>query len=220
MAEIKISDKLREKCPQVAIGCIEANVDVYDGCDKLWKLIDNKCQTLKETIIQNDILKIKNIEASRKAYKSLGKDPSRYRLSSESLVKRVVKDMGLYKVNNVVDINNLISLKSFCSVGTYDLDKISNIIYFNVGGKGENYEGIGRGLINIENLPVFEDEKGKFGSTTSDSVRAMITKDTKHILMNIISFNGDGELSDYIDYSIELLKKYSNATILDSKIIK
>ncbi|WP_042273148.1 B3/B4 domain-containing protein [[Clostridium] dakarense] len=220
MIEIKISDKLKEKCPKVAIGCIEANVDVYDGCDKLWKLIDNKCSTIKETITQSDILKIKNIEASRKAYKSLGKDPSRYRLSSESLVKRVVKDMGLYKVNNVVDINNLISLKSFCSVGTYDLDKVSGVICFNVGGKEERYDGIGRGSINIENLPVFEDEKGKFGSTTSDSVRAMITKDTKHILMNIISFNEDEELNDYIDYGIELLKKYSNATILDSKIIK
>lgn len=220
MVKIKISDELKKKCPQVAIGCIEADVDVYDGCDKLWKLIDNRCSTIRESIAQSDILEIKNIDTSRKAYKNLGKDPSRYRLSSESLVKRVVKGMALYKVNNIVDINNLISLKSFCSVGTYDLDKVSGVIYFNVGGEKERYDGIGRGSINIENLPVFEDDKGKFGSTTSDSVRAMITKDTKHILMNIISFNGDEELNDYIDYGVELLKKYSNATILDSKIIK
>ncbi|MGX4599366.1 B3/B4 domain-containing protein [Faecalimicrobium sp. JNUCC 81] len=220
MVEIKISDELKKKCPQVAIGCIEANVDVYDGCDKLWKLIDDKCSTIRESITQSDILKIKNIDASRKAYKSLGKDPSRYRLSSQSLVKRVVKGMELYKVNNIVDINNLISLKSFFSVGTYDLYKVSGVIYFNVGCNEERYDGIGRGSINIENLPVFEDEKGKFGSTTSDSVRAMTTKDTKHILMNIISFNGYEELNDYIEYGIKLLKKYSNATILDSKVIK
>lgn len=59
MVEIKISDELKKKCPQVAIGCIEANVDVYDGCDKLWKLIDDKCSTIRESITQSDILKIK-----------------------------------------------------------------------------------------------------------------------------------------------------------------
>ena len=78
-------------------------------------------------------MKIKNIETSRIAYKKLGKDPSRYRLSSESLAKRVVKGMDLYKVNNVVDINNLISLESFYSVGTYDLSKLGKEIIFTVG---------------------------------------------------------------------------------------
>ncbi len=44
-----------------------------------------------------------------------------------------VKGMNLYKVNNVVDINNLISLESFYSVGTYDLIKLGKEIIFTVG---------------------------------------------------------------------------------------
>ncbi|WP_456060318.1 phenylalanine--tRNA ligase beta subunit-related protein, partial [Brachyspira pilosicoli] len=82
------------------------------------------------------------------------------------------------KFFNIVDINNLISLHTCYSVGTYDLDKVKGSITFTVGEENERYEGIGRGSINLENLPVFEDEDGKFGSTTSDSIKAMITNDT------------------------------------------
>ena len=84
--------------------------------------------------------------------------------------------------------------------------------------KNQRYDGIGRGSINLENLPVFEDEIGKFGSTTSDSERAMITSDTKHILMNIIAFDKDKELNRYLDYAIDLLEKYADAVIIDKKV--
>ncbi len=220
MINIKISEELKEKCPEVSLGCIEAEVIVEEGRDELWNLINSRCDEIQATIKPEEVLKIPNIDSSRSAYKKLGKDPSRYRLSSESLVKRIVKGLGLYRVNNVVDINNLISMTSGYSVGTYDLDKIEGTIKFVIGGKGETYSGIGRGPINLENLPVFEDEKGKFGSSTSDSERAMITAETKHILMNIISFHGDEELKEHIEGAIELLKKYADATVIESKIIR
>ena len=117
-----------------------------------------------------------------------------------------------------MDINNLISLETLYSVGTYDLDKVKGSITFTVGNKDERYEGIGRGSINLENLPVFEDEEGKFGSTTSDSVKAMITNDTTRILMNIIAFEEDKNLESYIQYSKKLLEKFADATIIDTKI--
>lgn len=219
MIEIKILDKLKEKCPQVAIGCVIADVDVTEGSDKLWSVINNKCNYIEGTIESDQITKIENIKTSRMAYKSLGKDPSRYRLSSESLVKRIVKGMGLYKVNNVVDINNLVSLESFYSVGTYDLQKIDSTIYFTVGEEGERYDGIGRSSINLTNLPVFEDKNGKFGSTTSDSNRAMITNDTKKILMNIISFNGTNKLNNMMKYAKELIVEHANGRNIECKII-
>lgn len=218
MINIKISNKLKEKCPNTTVASIEAEVSVRDGDEHLWEIINDKCEEIKNNIKKNEVLKIKNIEASRIAYKKLGKDPSRYRLSSESLAKRVVKGMNLYKVNNVVDINNLISLESFYSVGTYDLSKLGKEIIFTVGEENQRYYGIGRGSINLENLPVFEDEIGKFGSTTSDSERAMITSDTKHILMNIIAFDKDKELNRYLDYAIDLLEKYADAVIIDKKV--
>jgi len=218
MIDIIIKEELKEKWPNLAIGSIEAYVSVTSGSEKLWAIIDEKCREIQNTYKPEDILNIENIDSSRRAYKTLGKDPSRYRLSSESLVKRIVKGNELYKVNNVVDINNLISLTSCYSVGTYDLDKIEGNIYFTVGREGETYEGIGRGLINLENIPIFTDDKGHFGSTTSDSTRAMITSETSHILLNIISFNGDNVLKQYMDYGINLLENYARGKILGVKV--
>lgn len=141
-------------------------------------------------------------------------------MSSEALLKRIVKGNDLYKVNNIVDINNLVSLYSCYSVGSYDVNNIDECINFTFGAPGEKYNGIGKGDVNLENLPVFEDSRGKFGSTTSDSTRAMITKDTKHIIMNIISFNGDEDLDMYINYASSLLKNYANADILSTNVFK
>ncbi|MPM48565.1 hypothetical protein SDC9_95290 [bioreactor metagenome] len=220
MIDIIIKEELKEKCPSLAIGSIEAYVSVTRGSEELCSIIDEKCRVIQNTYKAEDILNIENIDSSRRAYKALGKDPSRYRLSSESLLKRIVKGNGLYKVNNVVDINNLISLTSCYSVGTYDLDKVEGIIYFTVGKQGQTYEGIGRGPINLENLPLFTDDKGNFGSTTSDSTRAMVTTETKRILFNIISFDGDEKLKQYMDYSIDLLENFAQGRIIDVKIIK
>lgn len=218
--KIIIDDKINEKCSQVAIGSIEAYIKVSEENEELWKLISEKASEIEKNIPVKQITTIKNIADSRSAYKSFGKDPSRYRLSSEALYRRIARGLGLYKVNNVVDINNLISLESAYSVGTYDLDKLSGEIHFTIADEGETYEGIGKGEINISHLPVFYDEKGKFGSTTSDSVRAMITTDAKHILMNIISFNGDSELDKYMNKACEYLEKYAEGKILCKEISK
>lgn len=218
MINLIIDEKLKEKC-NVHIGSIEAKVKVKQSDEKLVALIKNKCKEIEGSIKQDEVLKIKNIDSARKTYKVLGKDPSRYRLSSESLVKRVVKGMGLYYVNNIVEINNLISLESCYSVGTYDLDKVKGRIIFTIGEENERYDGIGRGSINLEKLPVFKDEEGTFGSTTSDSEKAMITEDTTYILMNIISFEEDSKLKEYVKYGEKLIKEYADGEILSTNII-
>lgn len=81
---------------------------------------------------------------------------TRYRLSSEALMRRVVKGMELYHINNIVDLVNLVSLESGMSIGGYDADKIAGSAILSIGEKkGEPYEAIGRGELNIAGLPVF-----------------------------------------------------------------
>ncbi|WP_297518615.1 phenylalanine--tRNA ligase beta subunit-related protein [uncultured Clostridium sp.] len=215
--KIKISDELREKTNPILLS-IEATVKVKEGNDALWNEINSKIKEITENITPSDILKIKNIDSSRTAYKKLGKDPSRYRLSSESLLKRIVKGNGLYKVNNVVDINNLISLTTSCPVGIYDLSKTEGDIILTIGKEGEVYEGIGRGEIKIEHMPTFADSIGNFGTTTSDSIRAMITEDTHHIVMNLVSFSGEDELLEFSKLAKRLLAQYADAEILSETI--
>jgi DNA/RNA-binding domain of Phe-tRNA-synthetase-like protein len=87
---------------------------------------------------------------------------------SEALIRRVLQGKGVYRINNIVEINNLISLKSKFPVGSYDIDNLSSPISLTLGKSGEEYKGIGKENIKTKNLPVLADSLGSFGSPTSD----------------------------------------------------
>jgi DNA/RNA-binding domain of Phe-tRNA-synthetase-like protein len=138
-------------------------------------------------------------------------------LSAEALLRRVVQGKGLYRVNNVVDLLNLVSVSTGFSIGGYDAEKIAGEVVFGIGRENEPYEGIGRGELNIESLPAFRDNLGAFGTPTSDSVRTSVTWNTKRFLMIIIDFGALPELEDATELAVNLLKKYAGATNMEIK---
>jgi DNA/RNA-binding domain of Phe-tRNA-synthetase-like protein len=219
MNEIKINASLKNKWDLIVIGSIECNVKVEASgkeiTDELHRVINNIKKNMKIT----DISTLPPIREGRKAYKKLGKDPARYRLSSEALLRRILKDKGISPVNNIVDINNLISLKSYHPICAFDTDKLQPPIHFTIGKKEDEYVGIGRGKLNIENMPVFQDQRGKFGSPTSDSERVKIKPATSQISMNIVSFSGEDMVEDYLDLLEQYLKKFARASNVKKDII-
>jgi len=220
MRKIILSPELKDRCPNLRLACIEADVIVARSNSALLLEIDQQIKQFSETLVIEEISKVSAIEASRKAYKACGKDPARYRLSAEALLRRVVSGKGLYQISNVVDQLNLVSITSGFSIGGYDADQIQGDILFGIGRPNEPYSGIGKGELNIENLPVFRDELGAFGTPTSDSQRTEVTFQTKHFLMILIDFGGDNQLPDACKMAIGLLKKHCNATNITDFILE
>ncbi len=212
MVKISISEKLKLLCPNLQLGCIEADVIVAESVENLTSEINSQITLISQSLVIDDISKILAIAASRKAYKSCGKDPARYRLSAEALLRRVVSGKGLYQINNVVDQLNLVSISTGFSIGGYDAGQIQGDISFGIGLPDEAYSGIGRGALNIENLPVFRDELGPFGTPTSDSPRTEVSSNTSRFLMILISFDGGEELKPATVMAVRLLKDYCSAT--------
>ena len=220
MKIISIDKKLLDVCPNLQLGCINYSVNVEKGNEELWDEINKEISKITNNMTMEDVYKQKNIESSRNLYKLIGKDPHRYRVSSEALIRRIVQGKGLYKINNVVDANNLISIISKLSVGSYDTDKLGENLIFRIGKKGESYKGIGKDIVNIENLPVFSDEYGAYGSPTSDSEKAMITNDTKNVLTVLIAFSDDTGLEQYLSEATKILEKYVGAKNISTYISK
>lgn len=212
MPEIRISSDLKNRCPQLRLACIEADVCVVQSGIELLTEIDHCIMQLGETLVVEDIAKNPVIAASRKAYKACGKDPARYRLSAEALLRRVVSGKGLYRISNVVDQLNLVSVSTGFSIGGYDADQIVGNVVLGIGQPTEPYQGIGRGELNIENLPVFRDEFGAFGTPTSDSPRTEVTEKTKRFLMILIDFGSDNQLPVATQMAIRLLQEHCRAT--------
>ncbi|MGB8131763.1 MAG: phenylalanine--tRNA ligase beta subunit-related protein [Candidatus Angelobacter sp.] len=214
-----IHPELKRALPSFSLGCVCATVRVEKHNAALWDEISAHLAHLTASIKPEQINAMPQIAAMRSAYKALGKDPSRYRGSAEALLRRVLSGKGLYQINSVVDINNLISLESLNPAGTYDLEKITPPIELRIGAAGESYKGIGKDLINIESLPVFADAEGPFGSPTSDSERAMVSLETRTVLMVLFSFTGPEGLEHWMQRADELLGRYCGGEGIETVLV-
>lgn len=218
--EIAISDAFRALWPDVQLHCIQCTVQNSERHDDLWALIAEESQAIARRLSMEHISQQPAVAASRKAYKALGKDPARYRLSAEALMRRIIKGEELYQINTVVDLINFASLSSGFSIGGYDASKIEGAILLDIGKELEPYAAIGRGELNIANLPVLRDSFGSFGSPTSDSLRTSITLDTKQLLMVWFVFGAVEALEAPFERITAMLEEFAGARNLSKTLIK
>lgn len=210
MFEITISEEFKNACPDFRGAALYGSVSNTEHCDALWQEIGNFTKELLDTCKIEDIKLQPAIAATRAGYKSCGKDPARYRVSSEALRRRLLRGMELYEIDTLVDLVNLVSLRTGYSIGGFDADKIQgNHIELGIGKHDEPYEGIGRGVLNIENLPVYRDAVGGIGTPTSDNERTKMDMSTKHILTTINGYDGMDHLPAAIEMMQHLLTKYA-----------
>ena len=216
-----IDSRMKELWPAVRVGCLQYQVQVEKKNPELWAYLKKEIyKKAKDAIFDYGINEIPNIKESRAAYKAFGKDPSRYRVSSEALIRRIGQGKGLYEVNTVVDVNNLISIESGFSVGSYDAARMREDLVFRIGEAGETYKGIGKEEIKIDALPVLADEQGAIGSSTSDSERAMITEDAQEVLTLIYSFSDNQDLEKALESGKRYLEQYAKTSGLQSWIVE
>ena len=219
--ELRIDEEMKKLWPATRVGCLQYRVKVEKKNEELWKYLKKEVfRKIKDEIFDYGVNEIPNIKESRAAYKALGKDPSRYRVSSEALIRRIGQGKGLYEVNTVVDVNNLISIESGFSAGSYDVEKLGDRLVFRIGKKGETYQGIGKDEVNIEALPVLSDEEGAIGSSTSDSRRAMITEDAREVLTLIYSFSDNQDLEKAMESGKKYLEAYAKAEDIQGWIVE
>jgi DNA/RNA-binding domain of Phe-tRNA-synthetase-like protein len=212
--------KLKAKCPRTALACVTARVEAGASPDALLQEMKVREMEIQKLPSPRGVLESPQVEATRRAYKALGKDPSRYRGSAEALLRRMITGKGLPQINAVVDVINLVSVESRLPIGLYDLGHVSGEIVFRAGRAGETYKGIGKYDLNLEGLPLFADEAGPHGSATSDSERTMVTGATKQVLAIIISFGGAEGLECWAQRMSALLTQHAAGKDVEIQIIQ
>ena len=200
---IIVSEEIRTVCPNFVGAAVEGWVENSPFNHELWREIDALCDECRSQLTTDTLKQLPGIEATRRVYKACGKDPSRYRPASEALIRRVLQGKTLYQRDTLVDLVNLASMRYGYSIGGFDADRIvGDTLTLGIGRAGEPYEGIGRGLLNIEGLPVYRDEQGGVGTPTSDNERTKMTLQTTHLLVLINGYDGSEERvranADYI----------------------
>src|SRR3989344_5166541 len=105
--------------------------------------------------------------------------------SVENLYRRFEKRGKFPRVNNIVDIVNLVALESFIPLGVFDLDQIKGDMMMRYSKPGEEFRSLGG---DIEYLPagllvISDEEKIVNLFPFQDSIYPNITKRTKNIVI-------------------------------------
>lgn len=208
--KVKVSQEIEQVCPEFVGACVEATVVNSPYSETLWQDIDGFCNKFRKELTTESLKEIASIAATRRVYKACGKDPSRYRPASEALIRRILQGKGLYQLNTLVDLVNLASIAFGYSIGGFDADKFEgDTLTLGIGHEGEPYEGIGRGMINIQGLPVYRDAKGGVGTPTSDNERTKISEQTSRLLVLINGYDGNEQrVRQNAEYIQDLLRKH------------
>ena len=183
---LQLDEQLKARIPGVTFGMVTINgVTVRESDELLWKQVETLCRSLTREFSLDRLSENEQIAAVRSLQKSFGFDPTRYRPSSESLLRRVLKGQGLYQINTAVDVNNLCSLEFLLPMCSYDLRNVKGQVRVRVGESGEEYPGIGRQVFQAANKVIIADDSGIMGSTVSDSERTKVSTETTDILVAI-----------------------------------
>lgn len=212
MYNITVSETIKNVCPAFKGVAVYAEVCNTAFSKGLWEEIHAFTQELTTATQPEDIKLQPMIAATREAYKRCGKDPSRYRPSAEALRRRLMRGLELYQIDTLVDLINLVSLRTGYSIGGFDADKIQGTnLELGIGRPDEPFEGIGRGVLNIDGLPVYRDQAGGIGTPTSDNERTKMGLETRHILAIVNGYSGQDGLKEAAEMIQELLRKYTSS---------
>ena len=218
--KIEIDQRLFSVYPEIRLGLLHFQADVKESDLSFWKYMnDDILPKVRNAIEGKEWSEIPGIRGSRAAYKAFGRNPGRYRVSSEALIRRVRRGDELYHVNSVVDVNNLVSVESGLSVGSYDLAKIHGTVTLRKAESGEGYTGIGKDFLDMENMLVLADDEGIFGSSMSDSTRAMVTENTKDILVVVYCFENSIDLPALLKNAEGAFQQFAGGRNIETGIV-
>lgn len=214
MIEVTVSDEIESVCPGFVGACVEARVVNSEYSEGLWQEIGRLGEQYRSELTTETLKLMPGIEATRRVYRACGKDPSRYRPASEALIRRMLQGKQLYRIDTLVDLVNLASIKFGYSIGGFDADKfVGSKLTLGIGREGEPYEGIGRGMINIAGLPVYRDGEGGVGTPTSDHERTKISLETTHLVVLINGYDGNEQnVRANAEYILELVRRYCQSS--------
>ena len=219
MINIKIDPRILEACPECRIGLIRATVVNEPTSDELWADIEAAAQEITQRYQLLEINQRPAIAGTRHLYKALGKDPSRYRVASEALCRRIIRGLGIYRLTTLIDVVNLVSIKSGYAISGLDGDRIvGDTLTLSVGTHDDVYHGIGRGLLNIEGMPCYRDAQGPIATPTSDEERTKFTDTTVTAQININAFAPEMPIDEAVNWMATLLKRYAHATQVETAI--
>ncbi len=174
--------------PRIHIGVlIGLNMDNKRQIPELYQLQKQAIKKAQEEIGDQPPTKHPHIASWRELYRSFGTKPGDYRPSAEALIRRTLKTGDLPRINNAVDLYNVVSVNNVIPMGGFDLDKVDGDIYLRFSPGDEAFIPLGPGDLELTypGEVVYADDSRiltrRWNYRDADSTK--ITEETRNLVM-------------------------------------
>jgi DNA/RNA-binding domain of Phe-tRNA-synthetase-like protein len=164
-----------------------------------------------------ELSQIPGIAAWRQAYKAFGIKQTRYRSSVERIVKNVLADRELSRINAFVDLYNAVSLQHVLPLGADDLDKVVRPLAFRYARDGDSFVDMAEGANEFGDVPdqpkpgevVFADAEKVLCRRWNwrQDARSLITPQTERAIVTLQS-NGWGDVEAAATDLADLISRF------------
>ncbi|UCE11144.1 MAG: hypothetical protein JSW61_04185 [Candidatus Thorarchaeota archaeon] len=173
----------------------------------------NSLETLKD---------VETLRMYRDLYWSFGMDPTKLRVSSEALMRRVLRGENLWRISSLVDVVNLASAYHGVPIGLIDEGALVGNLRVRTARKDEVFVRIGgKGLVcKGREVVLSDDEKIVcFGYATHDSEMTRVTPQTATILLILYGAPGVSysKLEQANSITLEMVDKWVDCQVTDSE---
>lgn len=214
MERIKISEELREKFPELNALIFRLNgVNVKQEIPELEKFKEKITEEVRKDYTLEKLKDDSIFRAYRDFFWKIKIDPTKVRPAAEALMRRILSEKELPKINSLVDSYNLASIKTKIALAVFDSDKLKGNLEMRFSEKKEKFLGIGMNKeIELEgNEIVLSDSKKLIAIYPyRDSDESKISLGTKNIFLISCGVPGikEEELENAGKISLNYIKKF------------
>jgi DNA/RNA-binding domain of Phe-tRNA-synthetase-like protein len=211
---------LAQRFPDFRVAAILAKDLVIPGerPPRLDAIITEHERLCRERWNGTDLSAIPGVAAWRAAYKGFGIKKTSYRSSVERLVKNVLGERSLPRINAFVDAYNAVSLAHVLCIGADDLDLVEGHLSFRFSKAGDSFLDMAAESGEDPNDPpkegevVYADEAKVLCRRWNwrQDARSVITPATRRAVVTLQS-NGAGDLQAAVDELTALLERFCGA---------
>jgi DNA/RNA-binding domain of Phe-tRNA-synthetase-like protein len=185
------------------------------------KAFEDYEHSLFEKIQSNNELENLGHDPLIKSYRSLhwiyGMDPTKKRVSSEAVLRRVLKGENLWRISSLVDVVNLASAYHKIPIGLVDANKISGQLVLRQAKKGEVFQRIGGEKLECRGRElILADDIGIvcYGFAIHDSDRTKVTNHSKHVLLLLYGAPAATRMimEDATTFTLDMIKQWVDCT--------
>jgi len=177
---------------------------------------------------QDDLESMKDdpiFRSYRDLYWTFGMDPTKQRISSEALRRRILRGLNLWRISDVVDVANLASAYHKLPIGLVDDAKREGDLRIRTAHKGEEFVRIGGKIMNCRGREIVlaDDEKIIcLGYATHDSELTKVAPESNDVLFLIYAAQAATNqiLNSAIEITIDMIERWLDCKMVGHSIYR